>query len=72
MAAKTIEAVLKERTDEIMNVPGVVGVGQGLYRNKPCIMVMAAELTPEIQQQIPEEIEGYKVDIQVTGEIRAL
>ncbi len=72
MAEKTIQTVLKKHTDRIMNVAGVVGVGQGLFENKPSIVVMAASLTPEIEQQIPDRIEGFKVDIQVTGEIRAL
>jgi hypothetical protein len=34
--------------------------------------VYVDELTPELEGKIPKKIEGYAVDIEVTGEIRAL
>lgn len=41
--AKTIEEVLKEHTEELMSLPGVVGTAQGLYNNKPCLKVYVIE-----------------------------
>ena len=72
VTAKTIEEVLKEHTEELMSIPGVVGIGQGLCNGKPCIKVLVIEKTPELAQKIPDIIEGYQVVIQETGEIRAL
>ena len=46
MTAKTIAEVLKEHTKELMTVPGVVGIGQGLCDNKPCIKVFVIEKAP--------------------------
>ncbi len=72
VTAKTIEEVLKEHTEELMSLPGVVGTAQGLCNDKPCIKVYVIEKTPELAQKIPDIIEGYQVVIQETGEIRAL
>ena len=72
MAAKTIEEVLKEHTPELMSLPGVVGTAQGLCNDQPCIKVFVIEKTPELDQEIPDVLEGYPVIIEETGEIRAL
>ena len=69
---KTIEQVLREHTDSLMALPGVVGTAQGLCDDKPCIQVFVVEATEELLKQIPEEIEGYAVDVQQTGELKAL
>jgi hypothetical protein len=72
VTAKTIVEVLKEHTEELMSLPGVVGIAQGLCDNKPCIKVFVIEKTPELAQKIPDILEGYPVMIEETGEIRAL
>jgi hypothetical protein len=72
MPQKSIEVVLKDHTDELMSIPGVVGTAQGFCDDKPCIKVYVHELTPELEGKIPKNIEGYAVDIEATGEIRAL
>ena len=72
MTVKTIAEVLKEHTKELMSIPGVVGIGQGLCNGKPCIKVLVIEKTSELEQKIPDNIEGYQVMIEETGEIRAL
>lgn len=72
MAERPIEQVLKEHTDSLMALPGVVGTAQGLCRKKPCIKVYVVRLTPELKQQLPQKLEGYTVDIEETGEIKAL
>ena len=72
MPAKTIEDVLKQQTDRLMSLPGVVGTAQGLFEGKPCIKVYIAEKTPELEQQIPNVLSGYPVVVEATGEIKAL
>jgi len=71
MALKTVEAVLKEHTARLMSLPGVVGTAHGKCAGRPCIKVFVVEKTPKLMEQIPSTIEGYPVQIQETGEIRA-
>jgi len=70
MPAKTIEEALKEHTDALMAIPGVVGVAQGLLGGTPCIRVFVIEKTPP--QTIPRVLRGYPVVIETTGAMRAL
>jgi len=69
--AMTIEEALKKHTEELLATPGVVGIGQGLCDGMPCIKVLVIERTPEIEQRIPDTVEGYRVEVEVTGRIRA-
>lgn len=71
MPDKTIDAVLKEYTDRLMSLPGVVGTAQSECAGKLCIKVYVSKKTPELLRQIPSEIEGFPVDVEETGEIRA-
>ena len=61
MTVKTIVEVLKEHTEELMSIPGVVGIGQGLCNGKPCIKVLVIEPTLELAQKLPDNLEGYQV-----------
>jgi hypothetical protein len=72
MKEKSIEEVLKEHADELMSIPGVVGAAQGLCNNKPCIKVFVIEKTKEIEQKIPDELDGYPVGVEQSGEFRSL
>ena len=72
MLEKSVKAVLKEHTNSLMALPGVVGTAQGLCDGAPCIIVMVVKRTPELLKQIPDVLEGYTVEVQETGVIRAL
>lgn len=72
MPSRPIEEVLKEHSDELMSIPGVVGTAQGLCNNNPCIKVFVIEKTKDIDQRIPDEIDGYPVEVEETGEFKAL
>ncbi len=68
-----IENVLSKHTDELMSLPGVVGVGQGVCDGGlPCIKVFVVERTPEIERNIPKQIDQFPLDIEATGEFRPL
>jgi hypothetical protein len=69
---KTIEQVLSEDTYSLMSLTGVVGTGQGECSGKPCIKVFVVRKSAGLLQQIPTAIGGYAVEIQETGEIKAL
>jgi len=72
MARKPIEEVLKDQTEKLMSIPGVVGMAQGLCNNKPCIKVYVIKKTSELGQKIPDSLGGYPVSVEEAGEIRAL
>jgi hypothetical protein len=69
-----INAVLRAHDNELMQIPGVVGVYVGLRADgkTPCLKVMAARITPAIRSKVPKSIEGYPVEIEETGVIRPL
>ena len=72
MPEKTIAQVLEQHTDALMSLPGVVGTGQGECSGRPCVKVLVVEKTSELLSQIPAAIEGYTVEVQEVGEIKAL
>lgn len=57
-----------------MSTPGVVGVYEGVLDDgkTPCIKVMIAKKTPELERKIPKAIEGYAVVLDETGVIRPM
>lgn len=72
MGTKTIEQALKEHTNELMSIPGVVGTAIGLCDERPCIKVYVTEKTPELERKIPSILEGYPVMVEESGEFRKL
>ena len=72
MFEKNIEAVLKEHTDRLMALPGVVGTTQGQSNGELCIKVYVVKKTPDLLVQISSDLEGYTVEVEETGEIRAI
>lgn len=72
MTTKSIELVLHEQRDRIMAVPGVVGTGIGLCGGRPCIKVYASEPASTLAGKLPDHLDGYAIDIEITGPIRTL
>ena len=71
---RDINAVLRDHDKELMAIPNVVGVYVGAIAgtNEPCLKVMLKREPSKGDRQIPEQIEGYRVITEVTGEIRPL
>ena len=69
---RPITDVLREHTDSLMALPGVVGTAQGEEDGAPCVMVLVVELTDDLKDHLPKELDGYPVVISETGEIKAL
>ena len=66
-----ITEVLKRHTDSLMAIPGVVGVGRGEKDGAPTIYVMVERMSDSLRRALPDSIEGYAVELSVTGEIKA-
>lgn len=71
MKSRSIDKVLADHTEHLMGLPEVVGVGIGECAGKPCIKVFAARQSSALDEQLPDSLEGYAVEIEVTGEIKA-
>ena len=67
----TISEVLKDRTEALMSIRGVVGTGQGLCGGKPCIKVYVVERTPEVEEKVRKILDPYPHSIQESGRFRS-
>lgn len=69
---KPIVEVLKDQTDWLLSLPGVVGTGIGECDGKPCIKILVDRNPEELVRTIPKTLEGFPVEIVETGKIRPL
>ena len=75
---RSIEEVQEAYTPGWMELDAVVGTGIGLCEaeegadppREPCIRVFLSEPSPEAEEAIPEEVEGHRVELVVTGPFR--
>jgi hypothetical protein len=72
MPRRNIKEVLKKHTAELMEMPGVTGVAEGESQSKPCIRVFVLDGKSEFLRRIPSTLEGYPVQVEDSGEFRAL
>jgi hypothetical protein len=69
---KTITTVIEEQGERLLALPGVVGLAEGLADGKPCVLLLVERRTPELDAQVPANIDGYTVVVKVTGPVRPL
>ena len=73
MAKSSIEDVKNRYEEQLFGKEGVVGIGIGeTSTGKPCIKVYVKEKTPKVEGVIPKELEGYTVEMEEIGEVKAL
>jgi len=72
MQHDTVAQVLGRHSERLMALPGVIGTAESECGGRPCILVLVARRTPEVELLIPSELEGIPVEIRETGPIRAL
>jgi len=72
MPHDAVSQVLARHTDRLMALPGVVGTAESRCSGRPCIVVLLAHRTPELERLIPAELDGIPVELRETGTIRAL
>ena len=71
---RDINDVLRAHDRELLAINDVVGVYVGVLEDgkTPCLKVMVAAKSAEVERALPKTLEGYPVVIEVTGEIRPL
>jgi hypothetical protein len=68
-----IAEVIARHAPDLMKIPGVVGVYEGeTRRHQPCIRIMVDRRSPERDARLPRTLDGYPVEIEVTGVIRPM
>ena len=71
---RDINQVLADYDEQLLAIPGVVGVGIALWADQKtlCLKVMLARDEKSVRESIPQTIEGHPVVTEVTGELRPL
>jgi hypothetical protein len=70
---KTIAAVIAEHAPRLIKVPGVAAVAEGRTADgRTCLLILVVALTENLRDLLPVTLEGFPVEIQVSGEIRPL
>ena len=68
----SIQDVKKQHEARLLGLPGVVSVGIGLDENGQAAIIIGLDgSNPDIETQLPENLEGYKVVIKDVGSIKA-
>jgi hypothetical protein len=68
----TIHEVRLKHEDDLLALPGVVGVADAIVGGHPVIQVLMSDDIAEHIAAIPKRIEGYPVEIISIGQIDAL
>jgi hypothetical protein len=68
---RSIDEVQEAYTPAWMGLPGVVGTGIGLCDEQPCIKVFVAGPAAALRERIPQEVDGYRVELEGTGPFEA-
>ncbi len=71
MSDEIIRDVIKRHTDKLMAINGVVGVGEGRHQGTPCILLFVVDKNSGQLKHLPDNIEGYLLKIEESGEFRA-
>ena len=68
---RRLSEVLAAHSAELMAQPDVVAVGEGECEGEPCIKVYVSKRAAVLDDSIPARLDGYRVVIELSGEIRA-
>ena len=67
----TIQQVKQQYESQLLSLPGVVSVGIGLDEKKTAVIIIGiASENSSLRAELPKQLEGYEVIIQVTGDIK--
>ena len=68
----SIQEVKAEHAPRLMALPGVVSVGIGRdAQGQPVLVVGLDRERPETRAQLPRELEGYGVKVEIVGDVQA-
>lgn len=67
----TVAATIERHSAELLAIPGVVGVSEGVREGRPVLQILVVRRTPELVARLPQSLEGHPVVIVETGVIRS-
>lgn len=67
----TINAVIERHASELLDIPGVVGVAHGEQEGQSVVQILVEHRTAELVAKLPRALEGYRVVVVESGEIRS-
>lgn len=68
-----IEETLRKHRDELLRMPGVVGVGIGADpEGEGRVILIMVNRDPRLAGPLPQAIDGHRLVIQEAGEVSAL
>ena len=59
----TIEQVIEKYMDKLMAINGVIGCAIGQKDNQPVIQVQISSDSDELRAQIPDQLDGFSVEV---------
>ncbi len=70
---RPINEVLADHDQEILAIPGVTMIYAGVdTEGEACIKVGVVAATPEVEERIPKQLEGWTVEVEETGEVKPM
>lgn len=60
---KEVDDILYRHADRLMRLPGVFHVAIGCEKNRPCIEILADQVTDDLRRRAPLKVEGVPVRI---------
>lgn|GEM_PF-2628336 len=67
----SITATIERHSAELLEIPGVVGVAEGVANEEPVVQILVVRRTPALVARLPRTLDSHPVVIVETGEIRA-
>jgi hypothetical protein len=67
----TINAVIQSHAEELLEIPGVVGVAHGAHEGHSVVQILVERRTPELLAKLPRTLDGYPVVVVQSGELRS-
>ena len=69
---QSLSLVIARNATTLMGIPGVVGVYEGEAEGKPVLRVMVLSRADSTLKRIPKTLEGYDVEVEVSGPIQPM
>lgn len=69
---QSLSLVIARNAGTLMGIPGVVGIYEGETGGKPVLRVMVLSRADSTLKRIPKTLEGYDVEIEVSGPIKPM
>jgi hypothetical protein len=68
----TIQEVKAKHSDRLLAMPGVVSVGIGRNPDGTAVIILGLDgPRPDTAKQLPKELDGYPVRVEVIGPVKA-